>query len=407
MRSIYVDKKIPKMLFLKMFGPLWPGLCWTPFSPVTVTDLPDPALPGDRWIKVKNRLCGICASDLSMLFVHVDPSVGPAALPGNRRFYLGHEVVGEVVDTGTGVARLRPGDRVVMDSRIFGPQCLSQGILPVCRFCADGDYGLCENISAGVGPRGVGGGWGDGYTAHESEVFPIPPDLSDDQAVLIEPMSIAMHGILRRPPVSRDQVLVAGAGAIGLFAVQAARAVCPDCRITAMVKHAHQAEAARRLGADHVIARSDGYAAAAKITGAKWYTAPMNKGMLLGGFDVIYDCVGSSTTVEDNLRWARAGGAVVLIGIDLRRIRVDLNPVWYQQVDLIGSQGHGMDAWQGQRRHTYEWVIDFIRSGKMKGDGLITHRFPFSDYKQAVTAAASKGKSGAIKVVFDYQNLGP
>ncbi len=240
----------------------------------------------------------------------------------------------------------------------------------------------------------------DGATA-------IPLDVSDDQAVLIEPMSIALHGVLRRPPVSRDQVLVAGAGAIGLFVVQAVRAVCPDCRITAMAKHSHQAEAARRFGADHVIARRGGYAAAAEITGAKRYTAPMNKGMLLGGFDVIYDCVGSSATVEDNLRWARAAGTVVLIGIDLKRVKVDLNPVWYQQVDLIGSQGHGMDDWQGRREHTYERVLDFIRSGKMKGDGMITHRFPFSEYKRAVTAAASKGTSGAIKVVFDYRNMGP
>jgi threonine dehydrogenase-like Zn-dependent dehydrogenase len=220
---------------------------------------------------------------------------------------------------------------------------------------------------------------------------------------LMEPMSVALHGVLRRPPAAGDHVLVMGAGAIGLFALQAARAVCPDCRITVMAKHPHQKDAARRLGAEHVIDRSDGYEAAANITGAALYRASMNKGMVLGGFDVIYDCVGSGATIEDSLRWARAGGVVVMVGIELRRVKVDLNPIWYQQVDLIGSQGHGVDEWKGKRKHTYDWVMEFIRSGKIKGDGLITHRFPFVEYKRAVAVATSKAGSGAIKVVFQYQ----
>ncbi len=403
MRAIYADKILPKMLAVKMLGRVWPDVCWSRLSPTTVADLPDPPLPGPRWVKVKNHQCGICATDLSLLYVRVDPAIGPAALPGTERFYLGHEVVSTVVEVGPGVARLKPRDRVIMDRRHFGAHCLSQEIQPPCAFCARGDFVLCENAAAHRGPRGVGGGWGDGYTAHQTDVYPVPDDLSDDMATLVEPMAVGLHAVLRRPPRRGEHVLILGCGSIGLLTLQAARAVGPDSHITALARHAHQVEAARRFGADEVITSSHRYREVARVTGAKHYHAPMNKGMLLGGFEVIYDCVGTGSTIEDSLRWARAGGVVVVVGIDLVRLKVDLNPVWYQEVSLIGSKGHGNDEWQGQHKHTYEWVIQFVREGKLRGDGLITHRFRFDEYKRAVAISLDKSKARSIKVIFDYQ----
>jgi len=403
MRAIYVDRNLPRMVAVKMLRGVWPGVCWSRLGPATVADLPDAPLPGPRWIRVKNHQCGVCATDVSLLLVKVESSVGPAALPAYNRFFLGHEVVGTVVETGAGVTRVKAGDRVIMDTRFHGPNCLSQEIDPPCRFCARGDRNLCENVAAGVGPRGIGGGWGDGYTAHETEVYPAPDDLSDDLATLVEPMAVGVHAVLRRPPKPGDQILVLGVGIIGLLTLQAARAACPDGHVTALARYPHQAEAARRLGADDVIMGSDAYAAVARVTGAKHYTARMNKGMLLGGFDVIYDCVGSGATIEDSLRWARAGGAVVLVGIDLERVKLDLNAIWYQEVDLIGSKGHGMEEWQGERRHSFEWVIRWIREGKLKGDGVITHRFPFEDYRRAVATSLNKRDARPIKVIFEYR----
>jgi threonine dehydrogenase-like Zn-dependent dehydrogenase len=401
MRTIYVDKVLPKMLLVKTLGHAWPGICWTPLSSTTVADLPEPKLPGVRWVRVRNHQCGLCASDLSLLYVHVDPAVGPAALPGNQRFYLGHEVVSTVEAVGPGVTRFKPGDRVVMDTRFLGPTCLSQEIEPVCRYCAAGEFGLCLNASANHGPRGVGGGWGDGYTAHESEIYPVPDDITDDQAMLIEPMAVGLHAVLRRPVQDRDHVLIVGCGVIGLLTLQAARAVAPGCHITALARYPHQAEAARRFGANEVVSRPS-YAEMARISGARFFSAPMNKGMLLGGFDKIYDCVGTASTLEDGLRWAAGGGVVVMVGIDLTRLNIDLNPVWYQEVDLVGSLVHGADLWHGQKRHTYDWVIKLLRTGKLTGEGLITHRFRFEQYRQAVATSLDKKVARPIKVAFCY-----
>jgi threonine dehydrogenase-like Zn-dependent dehydrogenase len=401
MRTIYADKSIPRMLVVKALRPFWPGVIWSQISHAKMTDLPKPPLPGPRWLRVHNRQCGICATDLAMLNVEVDPSVGPAALPGNDRFYLGHEVIGEVVEVGTEVTRFKVGDRVVMESRFAGPNCYTQEIDPPCEYCARGQVRLCENASLGKGPSGVGGGWGDGYTAHEDELWPVPDELDDDQASLIEPTAVALHCVLRHPPKPGEHVLVLGAGIIGLLTLQMAKRVEPESHVTVLARYPHQSDAARRLEADEVITGGDLYAEVTRITGAKLYKAPMNRGMLLGGFGVIYDCVGNADTLRDSLRWARAGGTVVMVGISLGVLKIDLNPVWYQEVDLIGSHTFGYETWRGREAHTFDFVIEMYKAGEVIHKGLITHRFPFEDYKQAIATAMDK-RSNSIKVVFTY-----
>ena len=398
MRTIYFEKDIPKVLLVKALRPIWPGIVFSPLSPTRLADIPETPLPGPRWVRVRNRLCGICASDLHLLFVEADPQVAPAALPGTGRMYLGHEVVGEVTEIGAGVTALQVGDRVVMDA--LGANCLSQEIEPPCRPCREGRYELCENASLGQGPRGVGGGWGDGFTAHESGLYRVPDGLDDETAVAIEPLSVGVRTALRRLPQPDERALVVGSGIIGLAVIEALRALSPHCQVTAMARYPQQVEMARRLGADQVVVRDDPYVATARITGGKLYAGPFRNRMILGGFDVVYDCVGAQKTVQDSLRWARAGGTVVMAGIRLEPMRVDLTPVWYQEVDLIGLYGRAMEEWNGIRQSTYDLTAGLLLEGRLTAEGLITHCFPLQEWRAAVRTAADK-RSGAIKVVLD------
>ncbi len=402
MRTIYVDKNIPRMLLVKAVKPVWRNVVFTPLSPAQFVDLPEPPLPGPRWVRVANRMCGICASDLAFLYVDADPKIGAAALPGNQRFYLGHEVVSTVTEIGPDVTKVAVGDRVLMHTRFQGANCLSQELETVCRQCAAGNYILCENASLGRGPRGVGGGWGDGYTAHETELFRAPADLSDEQATLVEPLAVGVHTVLRRLPEAGERILVLGSGIVGLNVIQAARALAPDCHISAIARYPQQVAMAARLGADEIISGEDGYRAAARITGATLYEGMMGSRMLLGGFDVVFDCVGAAHTLQDSLRWARAGGTVVLAGVRLEPLHVDLGPVWYQEVDLIGLNSHGMETWGGREQQTFALTIALLQQGKLAIDGLITHRFPLAEWREAIRTAQDK-RSGAIKVVFDYR----
>ena len=135
---------------------------------------------------MRNRQCGICTTDLTIFFVDIDPRVAPAALPGINRVYLGHEAVGVVAEVGSEVERFTVGDRVVMEARPWGsPNCFTQELETPCEYCSRGDTRLCLNSSLRMGPEGAGGGLADSYTAHESEVWPVPDDISDDQASLI------------------------------------------------------------------------------------------------------------------------------------------------------------------------------------------------------------------------------
>ena len=179
-------------------------------------------------------------------------------------------------------------------------------------------------------------------------------------AVMVEPLSVGVHAALRRLPRPEEQVLVVGCGIIGLSVIQATRALSPECHLTVMARYPQQAEMAHRLGANDVVVRDDPYLATARITGGKLYSGLFNNRMILGGFDVVYDCVGSRRTVRDSLRWARAGGTVVMVGIRFEPMHVDLTPVWYQEVVLIGLYAHGMEERQGAKQSTYDLTTELL-----------------------------------------------
>ncbi|RMF15365.1 MAG: hypothetical protein D6761_08015 [Candidatus Dadabacteria bacterium] len=403
MRAIAFDRSIPRIALTQLCQRFWDGAVFSKISPTRLHDLPEPELPGPRGIRVRNRVCGICASDLHLLFVDIDPRVHPAALPGSDRIWLGHEVCSEVTEVGPATEGLRPGDRVLMKSRFLGPTCDSQDLSPRCRHCEAGNYCLCENRALGLGQPGVGGGWGDGYTCHESEVWKAPDGLGDDQVALIEPLACGVRAVLRRRPRAGERALVIGCGMIGLGTIAALRAIEPDATVYAAARYPHQQERARRYGA--VIVDGGLFDAAEALTGARHYRGPFGNETLLGGFDVIYDCVGNDHTIGQALRLARSGGAVVLVGVHLKPVKVDLTPVWHEEVDLIGEIAHGAEDWNGQRISTFDLTADLIAQGRLDTSDLITHRFPLDQWPDAVATAVDK-RSGAIRVVFDYAEAG-
>lgn len=399
-RSIYFEAAaMPRVVATLALKRLWPGAVYGPLAPTRyrAVDL-GAELPGPRWIRVTNRVCGICASDLHLVHVDVDPMVHPAALPGFARIYLGHEVVSEVVETGPGVEGLAPGDRVVMKSRFLGPTCHSQEIEPVCPHCARGDYALCVNQSAGVGPRGVGGGWSDGYTAHESEVWKLPRDLDDDAGALLEPLACGVRAVLRRPPEPGERALVLGCGTIGLGTVQALRALAPEAGVWARARHPQQRGRADADGA--TLLDGDFLEEAAAVTGASLYRGDFGNRTLVGGFDVVYDCVGNAETIQQALRITRAGGTVVVVGVHLHRVKVDLTPVWHQEIDLIGTYAHGAEHWGGRELSTFALTAELMAEDRLDPAGLITHRFGLDRWREAIETATDKS-TGSIKVVFD------
>jgi threonine dehydrogenase-like Zn-dependent dehydrogenase len=232
----------------------------------------------------------------------------------------------------------------------------------------------------------------------------VPGDLPDDLAIFAEPVAVALHAVLRRPAKAGEKVLVLGCGTIGFLLIQVLRLLQPGCAITAVAQFPWQAEMAREYGADHLfLASDDGYSEVARITGARMHRGRGGNRMLLGGFDLIFDVVGIESTLNNALRWTRAGGSVVLVGVNLHRMNLDVTPVWYQEVDLLGAVGHDVVVWEGETVSTFELAMRWMQAGEVRCNRMLTHRYPLHAYREAFATAVDKQKKRSIKVAFDLE----
>jgi len=381
-----------------------------PLFPASLVDLPEPNLPGADWARVKVTSGGICGSDLHIFAHNTGPSPTLSSI-GSFPFVLGHETVGQIIETGPGCT-VPVGTRVAIDPCI---PCKARGIDPPCVNCARGWSSSCLNLDSRIVSGGrtlgftqdLGGGWCEQVLAHNSMLHPLPDSVPDRGGSLYEPVSIACHGLLRASPRDGDPVLIVGAGVIGLTALAALRGLFPDCPVTVLARHAHQADAARACGADHVVMSDPSGAhfedlaqlVGARVVGRKTHV------MLMGGFPYVVEAVGAPQSVTEALRAVAHRGTVLLLGT-AGISEVDLTPIWYKEAALVGSIDHTIDAGTapglagGPDRHSVDRALSVMDAGLLPYDALITHEFPLEDYKEAIETAIDRGNSHAIKVVF-------
>lgn len=401
MKAIYFDNYIPKIVALNVLSRFTEEAAYWRFSPVRYTEVQEPQIPNPRWLKVKNRASGVCGSDINFIFAEKGARSFLAALPGLPRKYLGHELVGDVVEVGPEADEFQVGDRVTL--RIDWPSCFQMEMVPPCHQCARGNYMLCENLGKKkLAISDNGGGFSPLMVVHRTQPFKVPQGLSDDEAILMEPAACAVHGVLKRVPEPGERVLVIGCGPIGLLTIATAKALQPGARVHCIARYPFQAEMAKRMGADDVIGDNEGiYESAAEATGARVCTGLLKNKILLGGFDVIYDSVGSDSTVQDSLRWLRGGGTLVIVGINFKPGRLDYTPVWHQELRMTGINCH---ATESDGRNSFEVVADLMLEKKIDVSGMVTHRYPLPLYRDAVQTLLNKGKYGAIKVVIQHDS---
>ncbi len=209
---------------------------------------------------------------------------------------LGHEVVAEVVEAPAG-SEWRPGARVAVEPIL---PCEVRGINPPCRFCAQGQYNLCENFTQGqLSPgtilgfhREAGGGLAEFLAAHPSRLVRLPDSLPDEVAVLTDSLASALQPVLDHFPQDQDRVVVYGAGIIGQHLVRLLRALGSKARVIMVARYPFQEDLARAGGADLVL-RSPDRAELGRAVGARLLPTTLGGGNLEGGADLCFDCVGS------------------------------------------------------------------------------------------------------------------
>src|SRR5438128_5804795 len=204
MRALVCELSVPRQVVTSLLGRIDKRFFFGPFSPATLRELPEPELPAPDWVTIRTRLCGICGSDYKQMFLNGsmdNPMTAVISFPQ----VLGHEVVGTIEHVGPGVRTRTAGERVVLNPWL---SCAPRGIQPPCPECAEGQYSICRNFTRGILPPGIHtgnssratGGFAPLVPAHESMCIPIPAGVSDEQAVLADPFSVAPDAILKRPP---------------------------------------------------------------------------------------------------------------------------------------------------------------------------------------------------------------
>jgi threonine dehydrogenase-like Zn-dependent dehydrogenase len=324
-------------------------------------------------------------------------------------FVLGHELVGAVTETGDAVTRVAVGDRIVLHPALG---CTVRGIDPPCDACRDGRDALCRNVTRGVIASGIqtgyckdtGGGFSDHLVAHESQLYKVPEGLPDAAAVLVEPFSCALHGVLRTSIRDSDRVLVIGAGAIGLLTVAALRATGCRARIVAVAKYDHQRQHALGLGADELLDSSGAvaarYAAWAKSLDADVLKPELGKPTVIGGADVVFDCVASSQSIDDGLRFTRAGGTFVLVGMPGVPRGVDWTPMWFKELTVHAAYAYGPERQADGTRDTFDVAIELMSTWGPNLARLVGPPFALTDFRAAFASALNTGQSRTVKTVF-------
>ena len=326
-----------------------------------LVDRPEPT-PGPGDVKIRVLRTGICGTDL-----HIESWDAWAAGAVNAPLIPGHEFSGRVVEIGEDVTTIRVGELVSGEGHI---------VCGHCRNCRAGRRHLCINTSSvGVNRDGA---FAEFVVIPASNVWQHPEGIDPDLAAIFDPLGNAVHTTLSFPLVGED-VLITGAGPIGLMAAKVARHIGARFIVITDVNEA-RLELARRMGVDLAVNVAKGRVASAQRA----------LGMT-EGFDIGLEMSGHPTALPEMLENLTHGGRVAMLGLPSAPIGIDWAKVVSHMITIKGIYGREMfETWYAMNA--------MVQTG-LDVSAVITDRFPASDWEQAF-AVARGGDSG--KVVIDW-----
>ncbi len=328
---------------------------------LTLLEVPEPEI-GINDVLVRVRKTGICGTDL-----HIESWDPWAARTIHPPLIAGHEFVGEVVQVGTNVADFHPGDLVSGEGHV---------VCGRCRHCLAGRRHLCANtIGLGVGRDGA---FAEYVALPMANIWHHWPGVNEEVAAIFDPFGNAVHTALAFPILGED-VLVSGAGPIGLMATAVARHAGARY-IVVSEPNAYRRELAARMGATVVVdpRERDLHAVQAELG-------------MVEGFDVALEMSGNAVALRTAIANMAHGGGIAILGIPTAEISIDVNEIVFKMLTLRGIYGREMyETW-------YKMTV-MLQSG-LDITPAITHRFSYRDH-EAAFAVARSGDSG--KVIMDW-----
>lgn len=319
----------------------------------------DKPVPAAGEVLMRVRAASICGSDVSRV------------LKGHRLYplILGHEVSGEVVETGAGVDEGLVGMRAAMIPLI---PCMR------CEFCRQGLYSACVSYSF-LGSR-RNGGFAEWVSLPAANLLPLPDEVDFEAGALIEPATVAHHAIHMGRFAPGQSALVLGAGSVGLMAVQWLR-ILGASRVLVSDVVDENLETARSLGADVILnaRREDVARRVIEETG--------------GGADLALELAGSPQALAQAIHAARARGSVVLTGNQPKDAVFPaelMETITRKELGVFGTWMSYSAPFPGR-----EWTdaVDAMRRGDLRVAEMITHRFPLDQVETVFRGIASRSFS--------------
>jgi L-iditol 2-dehydrogenase len=319
----------------------------------------DEPTPGPGEVLVRTSVSGICGSDTHALHGR-HPNITLPYAPG-------HEVVGVVAAAGRDVTALVPGARVTV-----------QPYLPdwTCKQCLAGRPNLCENLDF-FGCGTPQGGMADSFTIDARRLFPVPDDLDDKAAALIEPLATPVHAFGLAGPVEGKAVAILGAGTIGLLAVRVAKARGAR-RVVVTARSERSRARALSAGADATVNAADPHA------------PHLVRDELGESADVVLDCVAEESTLVQALSIADKGGTIVVVGVPTSDVKIPLALLQDSQIRIQGSATYLTDD--------YTEAVTLLRTGAVDPSTIVTAIHPLDKAPEAFTDAST---GSHIKVLLD------
>jgi threonine 3-dehydrogenase len=326
-----------------------------------LTDVPMPSV-GINDVLIRVRKTGICGTDL-----HIDAWDAWAARTIHPPLVVGHEFVGQIVEVGSNVSDFRPGDLVSGEGHV---------VCGRCRHCLAGRRHLCaHSIGLGVGRDGA---FAEYVVLPMTNVWHHWPGIDEEVAAIFDPFGNAVHTALAFPVLGED-VLVSGAGPIGLMAVAVVRHAGAR-HVVVSEPNAYRRELASRMGATRTV--DPGVSDLADVQ--------RELGMV-EGFDVVLEMSGSPGAIRLAIANMAHGGRLAQLGIPGGEVGLDLDAIIFKMLTITGIYGREMyETW-------YKMSV-MLQSG-LDIRPAITHRFSFEDHAAAFATARS-GESG--KVLMDW-----
>ncbi|MEN1966693.1 alcohol dehydrogenase catalytic domain-containing protein [Lentibacillus sp. N15] len=406
MKGIVYDLVIPKYIAAKALGKHFPSLYYGKPSGLSLSQVEEPVLPNDNWLKVKPIYSGVCGSDMGAILYKTSPALTPFnSFPS----VLGHEIVGIVTEVGDNVKKVDVGQRITIDPYI---NCEVRGRKVLCPACQKGMHSLCryKSGSDAFGPgmilgfcNDLPGGWGESLVIHESMAIPLPDAIPDKVAAMSEPLSVGLHALLRHPPKNGEHVLVIGGGMIAYTVIAAIHLLEIDCHITQLSLLEYQKEMGLKLGVkEGLTSREQLEDSVLTMPETSRLKPALGRDVFVGGFDSVFDCIGSKISLDDSLRMTRERGKVTLVGCAGQIKDLDWSFVWANELSVLGTHAYAKkETWQGKEATTQELLLDLIsQHPDYPIEQLITHEYPLEDYREAIIANLDRENYQSVKTLF-------